>query len=432
MRCSIVFILLAITFGRSLSQHCEVDESQHECGGYCYGAVKPVLDYLAILQKRVESCEAKQPADTLSKIALMNEKLDTLAGHMATQQYLEKRSTAKTHELEQQVAAVRQELDTKSTGLQELGNSSKILEQKVAAVRQEMGEKIETLGKQMAIQQELESKSGEHVHKLELQLDAVRKERDEKLDTLQAMEKSLQEKVKKLEQKLRQERDERSTGLQDLGNSSQAKIHILEQQVAAVRKEMGEKIETLGKQMAIQQELESKSGENVHKLELQLDAVRKERDEKLDTLQAMEKSLQEKVKKLELKLKPKNFELFKKIGSKYYYIENTKGWSWQGALDICQEMGAHLVSLQNEDELKALDSMLDQNKWYWIDLKKLEAKGEFISATTGVKGTFFHWGEIIGKNYDCVFLYRGEMRTYLCGVSDYFICEAYWVDHMTI
>ncbi|XP_022228055.2 uncharacterized protein LOC111077898 [Drosophila obscura] len=113
MRCSIVFILLAITFGRSLSQHCEVDESQHECGGYCYGAVKPVLEYLAILQKRVESCEAKQPADTLSKIALMNEKLETLAGHMATQQYLEKRSTAKTHELEQQVAAVRQELDTK-------------------------------------------------------------------------------------------------------------------------------------------------------------------------------------------------------------------------------------------------------------------------------------------------------------------------------
>ncbi|XP_041448359.1 accessory gland protein Acp29AB-like [Drosophila obscura] len=262
MRCSIVFILLAITFGRSLSQHCEVDESQHECGGYCYGAVKPVLDYLAILQKRVESCEAKQPADTLSKIALMNEKLDTLAGHMATQQYLEKRSTAKTHELEQQLASER-----------------------------------------------------------------------------------------------------------------------------------------------------------------------KERDEKLDTLQAMEKSLQEKVKKLELKLKPKNLELFKKIGSKYYYIENTKKTNWQGALDICQEMGAHLVSLQNEDELKAIDSIV--YSLYWIDLKKLEAEGEFISATTGVKGTFFHWAgkEPYGENCDCVYLLRGEMRTNLCGLTLlYFICEAYWVD----
>ncbi|XP_033248892.1 uncharacterized protein LOC117188723 [Drosophila miranda] len=76
MRCSIVFILFAIPFGGSVSQHCEVSESQHECGGYCYGAVKPVLEYLAILQKRVENCEAKQPADTLSKIGRIDEKLE--------------------------------------------------------------------------------------------------------------------------------------------------------------------------------------------------------------------------------------------------------------------------------------------------------------------------------------------------------------------
>ncbi|XP_034667476.1 uncharacterized protein LOC117900989 [Drosophila subobscura] len=82
MRCHIIFILFAITFGRSLSQHCDVHESEHECGGYCYGAVKPVLEYLAILQKRVESCEAKQPAETLSKISLMEEKLENLGGQI--------------------------------------------------------------------------------------------------------------------------------------------------------------------------------------------------------------------------------------------------------------------------------------------------------------------------------------------------------------
>ncbi|XP_033249852.1 uncharacterized protein LOC108162329 isoform X2 [Drosophila miranda] len=126
MRCSIVFILLAITFGRSLSQHCEVDETQHECGGYCYGAVKPVLEYLAILQKRVENCEAKQPADTLSKIAQMDEKLETLGRELAIQQKSEGSSP--------------QAADTIS---------------KLAQI----DEKLADLGRQMAIQLELEKKT---------------------------------------------------------------------------------------------------------------------------------------------------------------------------------------------------------------------------------------------------------------------------------
>ncbi|XP_022234837.2 uncharacterized protein LOC111082903 [Drosophila obscura] len=113
MRCSIIIILLAITFGRSLCEHCEVDESQGECGGYCYGAIKPVLEYLAILQKRVESCEAKQPADTLSKIVHMEEKLKTLGRQMAIQEELEKSTQAKMEKLELQFG-IRAEGNTKS------------------------------------------------------------------------------------------------------------------------------------------------------------------------------------------------------------------------------------------------------------------------------------------------------------------------------
>ncbi|XP_017152509.1 collectin-10-like [Drosophila miranda] len=248
MLCSIVFILYAITFARSLSQHCEVDETQHECGGYCYGAVKPVLEYLAILQKRVGNCEAKQPADTLSKIAQMDEKL-------------------------------------------------------------------ETLGRKLAIQQKSERSS-------------------QAADT-----------ISKLAQ-------------------------------------IDEKLADLGRQMAIQLEL----------------------------------------------------VLFKKIGSKYYYIENEIRTNWRDALDKCGEIEAHLVSVQSEDEMKALVMMLDDNKRYWTDLNDLKTEGEFISATTGLKGTFFHWQEPepndMENSEDCVeirtFSDEDGMNDQSCNERIYFICEASW------
>ncbi|XP_033236804.1 accessory gland protein Acp29AB-like isoform X1 [Drosophila pseudoobscura] len=253
MRFSIVFILLAITFERSLSQHCEVDETQHECGGYCYGAVKPVLEYLAILQKRVENCEAKQPADTLSKIAKMDEKL-------------------------------------------------------------------KTLGRVLAIQPKSERSSQE----------------------------------RKLAQ-------------------------------------IDEKLAALGRQM----ELEKK------------------------TLMRLQRLV-----------------LFEKIGSKYYYIENEITTNWRDALHKCGEIEAHLVSLQSEDEMKVLRRKLDKNKRYWTDLNDLKTEGEFISATTGLKGTFFHWQEPepndMENSEDCVeirtFSDKDWMNDQSCFERIYFICEASWDD----
>ncbi|XP_034669497.1 CD209 antigen-like protein E [Drosophila subobscura] len=242
MRCSIIiFVLFAITFGRTRSQHCDVDESEHKCGGYCYAAVKPALEYLAILQKRVASYEANQPADTASKILLIDEKLKTLEG-------------------------------------------------------------------QTAIQEELLN----------------------------------------------------------------SKIQKLEQQLASVQ-------ETISK------------------------------------------------------LKPKVFEPFKKIDSKYYYIEHENKKTWHGALKKCLEMGAQLASVQNENEMKALRSRLKPHQKYWIDLNDLDKEGEFISATTGVKGTFFHWYKGEPNNFanseDCVDLtFEYAMSDRSCDQTHYFICELSSVD----
>ncbi|XP_033250113.1 uncharacterized protein LOC117189153 [Drosophila miranda] len=153
MQCSIVFILFAITFGGSVSQHCEVDESQHECGGYCYVAVKPVLEYLAILQNRVESYEAKQPADTLSKIAQMDKKLETLGKELAIQQEL-KKSSQQVDTLSP-LAEIDKKLEARLGRIQqELEKSSKQMADTLSKIAQ-TDEKLYAQGRQIEIQQEL-------------------------------------------------------------------------------------------------------------------------------------------------------------------------------------------------------------------------------------------------------------------------------------
>ncbi|XP_026843113.1 collectin-11-like [Drosophila persimilis] len=242
-----------------MSQHCEVDESQHECGGYCYGAVKPVLEYLAILQMRVESYEAKQPADTLSKIAQMDKKLETLGRELAIQQELEKSS---------------QSADT----LKQLAK---------------IDEKLEAgLGRQLMIQQELEKSS-----------------------------KQLADTLLKIAQN-------------------------------------DEKLEVLGRQFAIELELEKSSQMRLQRL-----------------------------------------ELFEKI---------------------------------RKDETKALGRMLNKTQRYWIDVNDIKKEGEFISATTGLPGTFFHWQENEPNNKEssenCVELITAEfwMNDQSCHYENYFICETPW------
>ncbi|XP_002133283.3 CD209 antigen-like protein B [Drosophila pseudoobscura] len=302
MQCSIVFILFAITFGRSLSGHCEVDESQHECGGYCYVAVKPVLEYLAILQNRVESYEAKQPADTQSRIAEMDKKLETLGRELEIQQELKKSS---------------QQVDTLSP-LAEIEKNEK-LEAGLERIQQE----LEKSSKQMA-------------------------------DTL-------------------------------------SKIAQID-----------EKLYAQGRQIEIQQELTKITHMRLQRL-----------------------------------------LVFEKIGSKYYYIERKIKMNWSDALHKCREMGAHLASLQSEDEIKALYRVLQPNQWYWIDLNDIKKDREFISATTGLPGTFFHWHENEPNNKDnsehCVELYtfmstsQALMNDQSCSDGNFFICQTSWdkIQHKT-
>ncbi|KAH8352063.1 hypothetical protein KR084_001572 [Drosophila pseudotakahashii] len=132
---------------------------------------------------------------------------------------------------------------------------------------------------------------------------------------------------------------------------------------------------------------------------------------------------------------------FKKIGEKYYIIENDVQMDWTSAKTICSYTNGHLVSLQNEAEWKALIENLDSDKNYWVDINDREHETEFVSALTEKKASFLKWLEGEPNNganddddytdndamEDCVEL-RGDSGFYMndvqCSNRANFICEA--------
>lgn len=86
-----------------------------------------------------------------------------------------------------------------------------------------------------------------------------------------------------------------------------------------------------------------------------------------------------------------NHKMFKKIGSKFYYFEENELLNWYAAANKCTELGAHLASIQNQEEFDAIATMLNRYKWYWIDVNDLSQEGEFRSLTTGRLAQFLNW-----------------------------------------
>ncbi|XP_032592009.1 C-type lectin domain family 4 member M-like isoform X1 [Drosophila grimshawi] len=127
-------------------------------------------------------------------------------------------------------------------------------------------------------------------------------------------------------------------------------------------------------------------------------------------------------------------ELFKKIGSKYYYIEDQVKKNWYAAVHRCHQLGAHLVSVQNQTEYDAIIAKLSPHKRYWIDVNDLSEEGKYISHTTGIGAAFLNWypafnPDNYGGNEDCgSFWYVGNrygMNDFNCFCKCNFICETF-------
>lgn len=131
----------------------------------------------------------------------------------------------------------------------------------------------------------------------------------------------------------------------------------------------------------------------------------------------------------------KLLEMFQKIGSKFYYLEEKIELNWFAAANKCTELGAHLVSFQNKQELDAIATILNLGKKYWIDVNDLSIEGEFRSRTTGLLAPFLFWYPVnnpnnMDDNEHCVHLWTWTdsitgMNDEKCKKTMSFICELF-------
>ncbi|XP_069686149.1 hemolymph lipopolysaccharide-binding protein-like [Periplaneta americana] len=131
------------------------------------------------------------------------------------------------------------------------------------------------------------------------------------------------------------------------------------------------------------------------------------------------------------------YELVPGVG---YYKLHTDVNTWNGAKNMCEEEGAHLVVVNSEKEALILKNLWDKNPpakitggthtdWAWIGFHDLYKEGEFVTIfnqtleSAGYKK--FHPAEGRGgANENCGLIHRGlELADYNCNHKDPFFCE---------
>jgi len=119
---------------------------------------------------------------------------------------------------------------------------------------------------------------------------------------------------------------------------------------------------------------------------------------------------------------------FKKIGSKFFYIENGYKLNWDDAVSACRGMGAQLADIENMQESKDLYASLIYNNSYWLGISARAKEVTFISVASGKQVPFLKWkpGQPNSGLSDrrCVSFYFGEMWDDRCSDTHFFICKA--------
>ncbi|XP_030571547.1 C-type lectin 37Db-like [Drosophila novamexicana] len=123
---------------------------------------------------------------------------------------------------------------------------------------------------------------------------------------------------------------------------------------------------------------------------------------------------------------------FKRILSKYYYIEAKRKVNWFMAVHKCRELGAHLISLRNAQEFDEVIRALNIRNCYWTDLTDLAEQSKYMSMTTGLAASYLRWGRLepnnLGQNEHCVQLIAYDKKRLImndnqCTRRCHFICE---------
>nr|XP_044251090.1 accessory gland protein Acp29AB-like [Drosophila takahashii] len=117
---------------------------------------------------------------------------------------------------------------------------------------------------------------------------------------------------------------------------------------------------------------------------------------------------------------------FERIGSRLFFIDREKVYTWEGAVSACREMGGYLASIKDQEELDAIKAKL-YDKHYWLGINDRNTWNEYISVASGKKAQFlkWKWGEPNHSEFEerCVELFNGEMNDDRCHKGKFMICQ---------
>ncbi|XP_016969425.1 uncharacterized protein LOC108037379 [Drosophila rhopaloa] len=156
--------------------------------------------------------------------------------------------------------------------------------------------------------------------------------------------------------------------------------------------------------------------------------------EQLKGLAELLKETQEKLGRIEAKINagpadtqeiiPTGFE---KIGSRYFYFEDTTRLDWLDARDNCRQKGAYLASVQNQEELDAINGKVHPHSYYWLGINKLNYNDDYVNVASGKPTTFFNMWPGLPNGYTgnghCMALGGKLMSKHECDSKMWFICQ---------
>ncbi|KAI8043246.1 hypothetical protein M5D96_004573 [Drosophila gunungcola] len=120
---------------------------------------------------------------------------------------------------------------------------------------------------------------------------------------------------------------------------------------------------------------------------------------------------------------------FELIGSRYFYIEQDISQNWTTAASTCRQMGGHLASFKDQEELDAIAMKLHLRHGYWLGVNDHTKRDTFVSLASGMPA--FLMSEFLERyssndNPHCVGLIGGRnvFRLVPCWIKMNFICQA--------
>ncbi|XP_017110561.1 accessory gland protein Acp29AB-like [Drosophila elegans] len=168
--------------------------------------------------------------------------------------------------------------------------------------------------------------------------------------------------------------------------------------------------------------------ESLSKVESSLGKIISQMNSMHNQLEALQKNFGPKAVAPTKSIPPK-FEL---IGSRYFYIEKDSYVDWQSAASTCRQLGGHLASIKDQEELDALSVRLNNNEGYWLGTNDHAEKGTFVSLASG-KPAFLNWTDgqpdYLFGHPSCVDFFFKEFKIarnllMLCSIEKKFICQA--------